>query len=123
MVSTVDVNGGGVGFNIADTIDNFTRSKNFMIHHGRTATRSIDYRGWLVETIDHPYMSTIEFGGSTREFYAEQRAPSIAFASGFTISIKGECDLLIIHSKASYQFRGRRMDNAELASRRKILTP
>jgi len=76
--------------------------------------RQQDYRAWLTEVLDHPYLATIQ--GGDRELYEEERAPSILMSSGFTKINEGESVVMILTTKAYYQFRGRRMNSAELNS-------
>lgn len=59
-------------------------------------------------------MQTIGVG--ERELYLEHKAPSITLSSGFTKINEGESVVMIVHTKAYYQFRGRRMDTTELTS-------
>jgi len=63
--------------------------------------------------VDHPYLNTIG-SGSTREYYADDKAPAISMAAGFTKINIGGAVVMIIHVKSYYQFRGRRMNTSEL---------
>jgi len=102
IVSTIDVTGGGLAIDLPQNLLNFTRSRNFQIHNVGSCRRMQDYRGWLVEVLDHPYLNTIDALGTGRETYAEEKAPSIQMASGFTKINIGASVVMILHVKSYY---------------------
>jgi len=89
---------------------------------GRTAMmQSLDYRQWLVQTQERPYLKTINVAGTDREEYDEgdvSRSPAIKMAQYFSplglVANPLKAGIGILRCEVEYEFRGRRLETEQL---------
>jgi len=114
--------GGSDEKDFPNTIGWYSRSRNLIIHTAfKEVDRTVNYANWLVQCVNKPFLRT-DLNGAREQYEADDiiRLPGIQMGFLFTpaqnVSASESGYLLgFLDVNALYSFRGRRLDEPQIA--------